>query len=92
MSSSYLLTAAILIACLSQSFSAPPSINTNQRSTRSFDISKRTCLHQDEASKKSWKSCPKASKTGLPSYKNPDLDLPGKLSHSAIPAMEIPPK
>ena len=91
MSSSYLLTAALLIACLSQSLSAP-SINTNQRSTRSFDISKRTCLHQDEATKQSWKSCPKASKAGLPSYKNPDLDLPGKLSHSAIPAMEIPPK
>ena len=24
-------------------------------------ISKQTCLHQDEASKKSWKSCPKVS-------------------------------
>ena len=56
-------------------------------------VQKLTCLHQNEAKKKFWKTCPKVSSaTELPSYKYQDLDLIGKLSHNALPAMEIPPK
>ena len=88
--SSYILTTT-LVAMFITLVCAAPSTSSPQQPVNA--IQKLTCLHQSEAKKKFWKTCPKVSNpTELPSYKYPDLDLIGKLSHNALPAMEIPPK
>ena len=69
------------------------SASINSRSTRSI-LNKLTCRHQNEAKKKTWKTCVKATEPHheIPSYKVSGLNLLNKLSYSAIPALEIPPK
>ena len=88
--SSYILTTT-LVAMFITLVCAAPSTSSPQQPVNT--VQKLTCLHQNEAKKKFWKTCPKVSNpTELPSYKYPDLDLIGKLSHNALPEMEIPPK
>ena len=87
---SYILTTT-LVAMFITLVCAAPSTSSPQQPVNA--VQKLTCLHQKEAKKKFWKTCPKVSNpTELPSYKYPDLDLIGKLSHNALPEMEIPPK
>ena len=86
-----LLNAIILVVYLIHMTTAA---SLNSRSTRSV-LDKLTCRHQNEAKKKIWKTnCVKANEPHheIPSYKVSGLNLLNKLSYSAIPALEIPPK
>ena len=88
----FLLATTLLVVCLIH-VTTTASINIgNVRSTRSA-LQKLTCLHQNEAKKKVWKTCVKPTQPQqMPSYKDTGLNLPFKLSHNALQAMDIPPK
>ena len=81
-----LFCATVIVVFVVQWTNAAPLQNV--RSARSL-LQKMTCLHKDEAN---WKTCVRGPRSERPRFTYPDLDLPVALSHSAIPAMEVPVK
>ena len=81
-----LFCATVLVVFIVQWTTAAPLQNV--RSARSL-LQKMTCLHKDEVN---WKTCDRGRKDERPRFTYPGLNLPVALSHSAIPAMEVPVK
>ena len=80
---------AVLVVSMVQLTAAAPLQNVQPAGGL---LKKMTCLRNNDATKKEWKTCIRGTNADHPSYLYPGLDIPVSLSYSRLPAMEIPVK